>query len=133
MSANYDIPAEQGSDFWLYLRYLNNEEIPFDFSNYTAKMEVRRSYELGGVLASFSGNPLGATVGLTGGYGGITLNVDVSGTTGATGGILLYVSGSGMADMPVGKFVYDIQVSNSNGSSIRLMEGRFDTTPSVTK
>jgi hypothetical protein len=44
------------------------------------------------------------------------------------------VKGSGMANMPIGKFVYDLQLSSITGGSIvRLIEGRFDSSPRVTK
>ena len=145
MSVNYDIPAEQGSDFWLHIRYLDDDGNPINLSNYSAKMEIRRSYEMDGVLAVFTGNPFGATVGLTGGtmggtygftggYGGISLNRSIDGATGQTGGMLLFVSGVGMGDMPIGKFVYDIQIKGTTGNNvIRLMEGRFDSSPRVTR
>ena len=133
MSANYDINAPQGSDFSLHIRYLNENDTPVDLSGYSAKMQVRRSYELPGVLGVFTSTPFGATVGLTGSYGGITLNCSLEGSTGYTGGILLEVKGVGMSNMPIGRFVYDVQLTK-NEQAIRLVEGRFDTSPgSVTR
>jgi len=134
MSANYDIPAEQGSDLSIHLKYLDENELAVDLSEYTAKLEVRRSYGFTFSLATITSSPFGATVGNTGGYGGITMNCSISGNTGSTGGMLLYVNGIGMANLPVGKFVYDLQfIRNTGGSVIRIIEGRFDTSPRVTK
>jgi hypothetical protein len=134
MSANYDITAEQGSDFNIHIRYLEENGTSVNLANHTAKMQIRRSYEMDGILAVFTSSPFGATVGLTGSYGGITLNCSIAGATGFTGGILLEVKGSGMANMPIGKFVYDLQLSSITGGSIvRLIEGRFDSSPRVTK
>lgn len=139
MSANYDIPAEQGSDFLLHIRYLNEDGTPVDLTNYTAKMQVRRSYEMDGVLASFTSSPFGVTVGNTGGIsggyvGGITLNCSISGSTGYTGGIFVTAVGAGMANMPIGKFVYDLQLLGvTGGGVVRLVEGRFDSSARVTR
>jgi hypothetical protein len=141
MSANYDISAEQGSDFSLHIRYLNESGDPIDLTNYRATMQVRRSYEMDGVLAIFTSSPFGATVGNTGGisggyFGGITLNCSTSGVTGFTGGIFLTVTGSGMDNMPIGKFVYDLQIfgtTGATGNAVRLLDGRFDSSASVTR
>jgi hypothetical protein len=133
MSANYDIIAQQGSDFTLYLQYLNENDTPVDLTNCSVRMQVRRSYELDTILGDFSSSPFGATVGLTGSHGGITLNCSINGVTGFTGGILLFVDGTGMSDMPIGRFVYDMKLTNSQKAT-RLIEGRFDTGPgSVTR
>lgn len=134
MSANYDLNTDQGSDLTLHLRYLEENGTPVDLTNFTAKMQVRRSYEMDGVLAIFTSSPFGATVGNTGGYGGITLNCNYTGATGYTGGIFLDIKGQGMANMPIGKFVYDLQLFGSTGGSIiRILEGRFDSSPRVTR
>jgi hypothetical protein len=134
MSANYDIPAEQGSDFFLHIRYLDENGTPIDLTNYKAEMQVRRSYEMDGVLAFFTSNPRGATIGNTGGYGGITLNCSYDGVTGYTGGIFLTGTGTGMANMPIGKFVYDLRIVGTTGGNIvRMLEGRFDSSPRVTR
>lgn len=140
MSANYDIPAEQGSDFSLYIKYLDENGTPVDLTNYTGKMQVRRSYEMD-ALATFTSQPYGVTVGsisgISGDYvGGITLNCGTNGVTGVSGGILITVTGSGMDYMPIGKFVYDLQIfglSGSTGNAVRLLDGRFDCSPSVTR
>ena len=133
MSANYDIPAEQGSDLSIHLKYLDENGNPIDLTNYKAKLEVKRSYGFTGALATITSTPFGATVGVSGGFGGITLNCSIAGATGSTGGMLLYVSGVGMANLPVGKFVYDLQLSGVSGDSItRIIEGRFDSSPRVT-
>ena len=134
MSANYDIPAEQGSDFFLHIRYLDEAGVPVDLTNYTAKMQVRRSYEMDCVLEVCTSSPRGATVGLTGGYGGITLNCSTAGATGFTGGIFLTATGTGMKNMPIGKFVYDLHIASITGGNIvRLIDGRFDSSAQVTR
>lgn len=134
MSANYDIPAEQGSDLSIHLKYLDENGIAIDLSNYVAKLEVRRSYGFTAPLITITSDPFDAIVGNTGGYGGITMNCSISGSTGTTGGLLLHVRGVGMANLPVGKFVYDLQFfGNTGGSIVRIIEGRFDTSPRVTR
>ena len=133
MSANYDINAPQGSDFFFHIRYLNENDTPVDLSNASAKMHIRRSYGFTSTLAEFTSSPFGATIGTTGSFGGITLNCSIAGATGFTGGIFLTASGAGMANMPIGKFVYDLLLVEGSNQT-RLIEGRFDTTVgSVTK
>jgi len=134
MSANYDIPAEQGSDFFLHIRYLDEDDNPVDLSDYTAEMQVRRSYEMDGVLAFFTSDPCGATIGNTFGYGGITLNCSYDGVTGYTGGVFITATGTGMSNMPIGKFVYDLRILGITGNNVvRMLEGRFDSSPRVTR
>lgn len=134
MSANYDITSDQGSDFNLHLSYYDENDNPIDLQTYNAELQVRRSYGMTGILAFVTSNPFGATVGGTGSFGGITMNCNYNGATGYTGGILLTITGTGLENMPVGKFVYDLRiVGATSGNVTRVIEGRWDSLPQVTR
>ena len=159
-AGNYDINAEQGSNFTLYLQYQTGTGASIDLAEYTdARMQVRRSktaskkiIELntsgvtgGGVTGEFTSVPLDMTNGGTygiGGSGGIKLNTGTAGGTGVygfvTGGIFFEASSYTMKDVPVGSHVYDVElVSGICGSSAenvtRILQGRFNVDGEVTK
>ena len=161
-AGNYDINAEQGSNFTLYLQYQTGTGASIDLTEYTdARMQVRRSktatkklLELntvgvtgGGVTGDFTSVPNGLTNGGTygvGGSGGIKLNTGTGGFTtdvfgSITGGIYFEISAYTMKDVPIGNHSYDIElVSGSTGASTsqnstRILQGKFNVDGEVTK
>ena len=159
-AGNYDINAEQGSNFSLYLNYQTGTGASIDLAVYNdARMQVRRSktstkkiLELntsgvtgGGNTGDFTSVPVGMTNGGTygiGGSGGIKLNTGTAGGTGiygfVTGGIFFEVSSFTMKDVPTGSHVYDIEllqgVAGTTASNVtRILQGKFNVDGEVTK
>lgn len=87
---------------------------PVDLTNYSARMQVRDSYDSSDILLS-----------LTSGTG-ITLG-------GTAGTIYLESSAATTAGITDGKFVYDLELVSQAGYVTRLVEGQMHVKPEVTR
>lgn len=112
MSGKYNIVAEQGATFNLNFT-VQTDGTPWNFTGYTAAMQVKRSTSSATTLLNLSS----AT-------GAITMNS--SGEVGVT------VSATTMSDVPAGRWVYDIEFTSPSNEVTRLLEGRFIVTAEVT-
>lgn len=109
----YNIVCPQGATFNKRVTYLI-DDVPVDLNGYTARMQVRESY-----------NSKTFIVELTTENGGITLG-------GGLGTIDLYIDDLVTQTFLAKEYVYDIElVSGSN--VYRLIEGKFIVTPEVTR
>ena len=102
----YNITIPQGTD----------QSLPFtiagyDLTTYTAKLQARTQY----------GAPT-AFVTLTNGSG-ITL---------ANGSFTIAFTNAQTNAMPLGKWVYDLEITSGGGQVTRLIQGSFTVTPQVT-
>ena len=146
-SLKYNITANKGIDFTLYLRYLDENDSVVDLvgGGYTAEMQVRRFAESDTKLLQFISTnggasvfgPSGVTAGLSGGSGGIRLNSTFTGginngMSGSTGGIYIFADASTMSNVPTGRHFYEVDIIQ--GSSIlRLIEGRFEVIGNINR
>lgn len=140
-ASRYDIQADQGATFKLHLHYKFSGGTGIDIGNFTGRMQVRRSSKDPNVILFLTEN--GVTGGgVTGefnigsgiaGVGGISFNTSIAGSTGYTGGILLRVDDSTMTNVPAGKHFYDLELRNSLGEVMRLMEGSFEVSREITR
>jgi len=125
---------------------MDSSEEAVDLDNYTATMQVRRSFTSDSILLSITGGTVdggviggGSTGYFTGtggihGTGGIVLNGTVSGVTGTTGGIYISVDHVTMKNVPRGRHFYDLELTNLGDSSVtRILKGRFEVDPEVTR
>ena len=139
----YNITANKGIDFTLYLRYLDENDSVVDLvgGGYTAEMQVRRFAESDTKLLQFISTNGGASVfgpsGLSGGSGGIRLNSTFTGgindgMSGSTGGIYIFADASTMTNVPTGRHFYEVDIIQ--GSNIlRLIEGRFEVIGNINR
>jgi hypothetical protein len=103
----------QGSTFRRTLTWKTGVT-PINLTGYSARMQVRETHDSSTVVASItSGN-------------GITLG-------GSAGTIELYLSNTTTANIRSGLYVYDLEVVAPNGDVSRLIEGKFEVTPEVTR
>lgn len=109
---NYNIVCPQGATFDRYAR-LTVGGSAFDLTGYTARMQVRETYDATATLVSLT----------TG--SGITLG-------GTAGTIQWVISSTASAALPDGNFVYDLELIN-NAEVTRLIQGKFTVTPEVTR
>ena len=109
MSGKYNIVAEQGATFNLNFR-VETDGTPWNLTGYTFAMQVRRSSS--------------ATTTL--------LNI-TSATMTSVGHVSATVNATTMADVPAGRWVYDIELTSSGGQVTRILEGRFIVTAEVTQ
>ena len=111
MAGNYSIVTVQG-DTWTFNATVDTDGTPWDFTSYTAKMQVRESTVANTTLLSLS----------TSNY--IALD--------ASGGISITVPASIMNDVPDGRWVYDFEVTSAGGVKTTLLQGAFIVSPQVT-
>lgn len=141
-ASRYDIQAEQGATFKLHFHYKFSGGTGIDLSNFTGAMQVRRSYKDPNAILFLTQN--GVTGGgITGeftpgtdgiaGIGGISFNTSIAGATGYTGGIFLRVDSDTMSYVPYGKHFYDLELRNTIGEVMRLVEGSFDVSREITR
>lgn len=144
VAGRYDIFAEQGSDFKLFMEYKTSGETAIDMSGWTADMQVRLYKDDPNILAHFTGNDSTSyfySGGSTGyftsgngitGVGGILLNSDSAGAGGVTGGIFIRADSNSTPYIPVGRHFYDLLVTTPT-EKVRLVEGTFDVSGDVTR
>lgn len=87
---------------------------PVNLTGYSARMQVRRTYESTAVA-----------LGLTSGTG-ITLG-------GTAGTIILEANPTTTAAIPAGQYVYDLEMVTSGSAVTRLLQGTFIVDPEVTR
>lgn len=125
MSAGrYDIVLEQGSTFDLPLRY----EDPLggiDLTGYSARMQVREA-PAAPLLVEFNS--------------ALTANgfIFMSGAAedredGANGNLRVYMTAANSATLPRFAGRYDLELSDSEGYTVRLLEGQFRVEPEITR
>jgi hypothetical protein len=125
-AGNYDIKSEQGSTFELTLSYKDSSDAVIDVSSKSARMQVRRSeYSTSKLLDITVGNVTGPSD--VAGTGGITMNA-----SGVTGDINVSVDATTMANVPSGRFFYDLELVD--GTTItKLIKGRFSNDGEITR
>lgn len=115
MSAGiYDIIIEQGATFQMTLTWKDNAGSPIDLSGYSARMQVRTSYEAEETLVS-----------LTSAGGDIVLG-------GALGTIAITIAASVTQGLQIDEAVYDLELVN--GLTVtRLLQGKATVSREVTR
>lgn len=111
--AAHDITCYQGATFDYSLTYKTNGTA-VNLTGYTARMQVRETYDSTGTvfsLTSGSGITLGGTAGT------IELNISAADTAGAAHG----------------QYAYDLELVSAGTTVTRLMEGYFFINPEVTR
>lgn len=105
---------EQGASIERVITWTDSKGVAIDNTGYTAAMQVRKEHASAGTILSFS-SPADITVG------------------GTDGKFTLVVASAVMTAAPVGRFVYDFEITSPGGSVTRLLEGPLIITPEVTK
>ena len=125
MSAGrYDIVLEQGATFDLPLRYEDSAG-GVDLSGYSARMQVREA-PASPLLVEFNSE--------------LTANgaIFLSGAAedredGANGNLRVFMSAANSAALPRFAGRYDLEIEDSSGYVIRLLEGQFRVEPEITR
>lgn len=139
-AGNYDIYAEQGATFQLFLRQRDSAGNPIDFAGANAKLDVKKTKSTPDLYLAISdagvtgGGETGSWEPGSGfqgiaGFGGIALN---QGSTGpSTGGIAITVDATTMSNVPSGSHFYDLKVIR--GVTVdRIIQGKFVVDTEVT-
>jgi hypothetical protein len=137
MAAKYDLTINRGTNFNLFLQYLGTADNAITLAGYCASMQIRRSknsdYPL--LFLTGSGITTGYTAGYTSGYtgiGGISLDKDNTGAA-LTGGIYIRMGWESTARLPIGRHLYDLELSIGNTYVNRILEGRVDVSGDVNR
>lgn len=109
----YNMICPQGSTFDLSMRYLLDEQ-EVDLTTHSAKMQVREKHTSENALIELSSS-----------NGLITLGADST--------IKLLISSVVTATFPAKEYVYDLEVTDTQGHTDRIIEGLFIVTPEVTR
>jgi hypothetical protein len=111
--AKYNVTCPQGSTFDVQFTYKINK-FPVDLTGYTARMQVRETHLSPDTLISLSNGS------------GITLG-------GVAGTINILISSQNTQGFKPVSHVYDLELVSANGSVTRILEGKFNVTPEVTR
>ncbi len=139
MASNYDIEMFRGDDLSLFLIY-QIDGSNFDFTGYSADMDIRSSTHSDNKVAEIStaGGVTGG--GITGEYssggvqastGGIVLNVDPTFDE-YNGGVLIKVPNETTQYFPAGLNFYTLRIQSPTGTKETLFSGRIKVNRSVT-
>lgn len=110
---SYDLDINQGATFSRSLAWAA-DGAPVDLTNVTARMQLRRTHGAGAAL-----------VDLTTENGGISIDA-------AAGGVTFRLSATQTAGLS-GVGVYDLELTFLTGVVHRLVEGKFNVSPEVTR
>jgi hypothetical protein len=112
ITGKYNISAKQGATYSQTFT-VENDGTPWNLTGYLARMQVRRSFSDSGKLLDLVS----------------PTNITLS----SVGVITVTVSASAMADVPSGRWLYDLEVQSTGGEVYRVLEGRFVVSPEVTR
>jgi len=109
----YNFTCPQGSTFQSTITY-KIDDVPVNLSGYSSRLQVRETHESTDLVVSLvSGN-------------GLTMG-------GSAGTIGILISASDTANFITGDHVYDLEIISPSNIVNRLIEGRFNVTPEVTR
>lgn len=126
MSAGrYDITVEQGATFDLPLRYKTPAGTAVNLTGYSAKMQVREA-AASAVFVEFN-SQLTAN-----GFIWLTGSAE-NREDGANGNVRVYMTAANTAAMPRFAGRYDLELRDTTGYVVRLLEGQFKIEPEITR
>jgi hypothetical protein len=114
--ANFNMSCWQGASFdytFTWQETAGTVTTPVNLTGYSARMQVRRTYDSTAVALSLVSGT------------GITLG-------GTAGTIILEANPTTTAAIPAGQYVYDLEMVQS-GAVTRLLQGTFIVDPEVTR
>lgn len=126
MSAGrYDITVEQGATFDLPLRYKTPAGTAVNLTGYSAKMQVREA-AASAVFVEFNSQlTANGFIFLTGS--------PQNREDGANGNVRVYMTAANTAAMPRFAGRYDLELRDTTGYVVRLLEGQFKIEPEITR
>ncbi len=110
MAAISNLYIDQGTDFNVTVDVTNTDGSVLNLSNYTAVSQIRKTYGSSTVSATFATSIAAA-------QGQVTLTLTDTQTAGLT----------------AGRYVYDLNITSSAGTTTRVVEGQVVLTPGVTR
>lgn len=116
MSNRYNLAIQQGATLSVALTWKDSNDAPVNLTGYTARLQVRETYDSGNAVLSLNTSNGGIALGGTAG----TINLSAAAT--ATAALSAPFTG-----------VYDLELVSASGDVTRLLEGLATVSPEVTK
>jgi hypothetical protein len=111
MAAGYqELFLEQGANFSTSITLDGENGLPLNLTNYTAKSVIKKSYYSSTITEQFV----------------LSINIPTNGT------ILFSLPSANTANVPAGRYVYDVIIKDSANTVTRVLEGIVNVLPSVT-
>lgn len=115
-AAIVDIVIEQGATLALTFTWQDQTETPVDLTGYSARMQIRETYDSDDYIVSLDDSP----------GGGITLG-------GPLGSISIEIPSAITSTIPLMSAVYDIELESAGGVVTRFMQGAALISREVTR
>lgn len=129
MSAGkHNFTCEQGATFDRTITYRDGSGAIIDLTGYSARMHVREYTGGDLIVALYSDVSLGTSNGYAILNGSSELTAD-----GANGNIRLLISAANTANLTTGSLKYDLEIESPSGVVDRLIEGKFNVVPEITR
>ena len=109
MAAYSDLIIDQGTDYQAALDLLADDGTPVDLTNYKFSGQIKYSYYTSTVTA----------------------NLNITIVDSANGNVLISLTAANSANIPPGRYVYDIKMVDATLLTTRLVEGILTITPQV--
>lgn len=113
MATSYNFNVEQGSEFYVRLKVKNDAGSAIDLTNYSISGTARNRYGSTGVLIDLQ--PSGVSGALTSGF------------------IDILLKGASTATLPIVAAVYDVELYTAQGYQEKIINGKFNVYPEVTR
>tara|TARA_Y100000361_G_scaffold52844_1_gene46217 strand:+ start:186 stop:521 length:336 start_codon:yes stop_codon:yes gene_type:complete len=110
MAVYSNLTVDQGTDFTMSVDVTDTDGDALNLTGFTVAGQVRRSY--------FSTTAVNFTCAVSNATSGI---------------ITVSLSGTQSDAMKAGRYVYDVEITNSGGTKTRVLEGQLEIMPAVTK
>lgn len=124
----YDIHIDQGADWSLNLTWKDGTGTPVNLTGYTARLQIRKSYDASATKLSLTSSGGGIVL------GGSAGTVNITATKTLTTAIALdYLSLFWNDDKQAQRMVYDLEMESSGGVVTRLLQGAAFVYPEVTR
>jgi hypothetical protein len=112
MAALANLLIDQGASFSSTITVFNSDDTIFDLTGYTGASQVRKSYSSSSASATFT----------------VSFASDRS-----TGQVTLTLTPTQTAALEEGRYVYDVEVTSSDSTVTRVLQGTVTVSPNATR
>ena len=109
MAIKANIIVDQGSTYSTSINLTDDEDNPLDLTNFTGAAQIRKSFT--------------STT-------AVSFNVTLGG---ANGTLTLALSANATANVTPGRYLYDVELTDSSNNITRVFEGIVTITPNITR
>lgn len=114
--ARYDLDIVQGQTFHREILWKNPDGTPVNMTGFTARLQIREDYASPRPIITLTSSPVA----------GLTI-------TALLGKIVLDITAAQSSVFQIRRGVYDLEIDQGGGTFKRLLEGRVDISPEVTR